>query len=80
MTVSKESIARFLTETLFDGQAVDFDEDLLLSGKVDSLGVMSLVAFVEENIDSRISASDITIENFESINAITNFLEGMKKV
>lgn len=76
-TPAKEDIARFLSDTLFEGQSVSFDEDLLLSGRLDSLGVMSLVAFLEERIGNRIPAGDIIIENFESIERISNYLSGL---
>lgn len=75
--VEKDDIARFLSETLFDGQSVSFDEDLLMSGRLDSLGVMSLVAFLEDRLGTRIPARDIVIENFESIDRISDYLSGV---
>jgi acyl carrier protein len=77
--ITREEIAKFLSETLFDGESVTFDEDLLLSGRLDSLGVMSLVAFLEEKIGTRIPAGDITIDHFESIETITDYLDGSAK-
>lgn len=73
--VSKDEIAGFLSGTLFEGAPVAFDEDLLMSGRLDSLGVMSLVAFLEEKRGARIPAGDITIENFESVDTIAAYLD-----
>lgn len=50
------------------------DEDLLLSGLVDSLGVVRLIAFIEEEQDISIPAGDVTIENFGTIEAMVAYL------
>ncbi len=52
------------------------DENLLLSGLVDSLGVMSLVAYMEETFGFKIPFDDVVIENFMSIEAMTAYVQG----
>lgn len=51
------------------------DEDLLLSGLVDSLGVVRLIAFLEEQTGVSIPPGEITIENFGTVNAMVAYLE-----
>jgi acyl carrier protein len=52
------------------------EEDALLgSGIVDSLGVLDLVAFVEETFDVAVDVEDLQPENFESIARMTAFVE-----
>ncbi len=46
------------------------DEDLIDSGVVDSLGVFQLVAFLEEHFRVAIADSDITPDNFGTIERI----------
>ena len=51
------------------------EDDLLGSGLIDSMGVMRLVAFVEETFKIKIPPEDIIIENFMDVKAITNYVE-----
>ena len=58
--------------------AVSSDADLLLSGKLDSLGVMSLISFIERELALAIPASDVTIENFASVDTIVEYLNTVR--
>ena len=49
------------------------DAELFSSGLIDSLSVMDLVAFIEQQLDCSVSPSDITLENFDSIDRIVGF-------
>jgi len=42
------------------------DDDLLTSGLVDSLGMMSLVAFIEEQFGVAVPPEDVTLETFST--------------
>ncbi len=50
------------------------DEELLLSGLLDSMAVVSITSELETHFQLEIPAMDITIENFESIAAMANYL------
>lgn len=62
------------------GVKVPFDDatELFASGLIDSLSVMDLVCFVEEQIGTAIAPADITLENFGSIERIERFARGLK--
>ena len=47
---------------------------LLQAGVLDSLGVMQLVAFLQEQCDVAIADDDLVPENLESIDAIVAFV------
>lgn len=47
--------------------------ELLMSGLVDSLGIMNLVTWIEEQIRVEIDPGDVVIENFETPAAIMTF-------
>lgn len=64
----------FISEKLLGGRAISVDEDLLLTGLVDSLGVMTLVAHIEESIGAPVPMEDVILENFASVAAITTYL------
>lgn len=51
------------------------DDNLLLSGLIDSYGVMRLVRFTEQSFSIKINPSDITLKNFKTVSAIAAFVD-----
>ncbi len=74
-------IIDYIKQQLLSGQ-VDIDlspeEDLLGSGLIDSLGMIQLLAFIEEKFEVKVPPQDMTIENFMTVEAIGNYLERLK--
>lgn len=56
------------------GPALREDDDLLGGGVIDSLGVMSLVYFVEQQFGFEVPAEDVTIEHFLSVATLTRYV------
>ena len=54
------------------------EDDLLGSGLVDSLGMIQLLAFIEEKFEIQIPPQDMTIENFMSVEDISQYLSRLK--
>ena len=48
---------------------------MLDSGIVDSLGVLDLVGFIEEQFGIEAQDDDLVPENFDSIDALTRFVK-----
>ena len=72
----KNKILDFIRmELLVDKQSVSYDQDLLTTGMIDSIGVMRLVSFLETEFAQSIPPQDVTLENFSNINAIVAYLE-----
>ena len=66
-TAATARILQFVHQQLLnrpDACDLQPEEDLLSSGAVDSLGVMRLVAFLEQEFSVSIAADDVTMENF----------------
>ena len=63
-------------ELLLDPDDTDLtiDDELLMSERIDSLGLMRLIAFVDEEFSVKVPYEDILIENFRSIEAIDRYL------
>lgn len=74
----KSEIRTYVIDELLGGRAVADDEDLLLSGLVDSLGVMRLVRHLEQRFAITVPAADVVIEHFETIDAVAAYAEGRK--
>jgi acyl carrier protein len=64
------------TNMLFSDNGFPYSDDasFLDEGIVDSVGVMELVAFVEEKFHVSVSDHDVTPENFDSINKLALFI------
>ncbi len=74
----KETLRRYISQELLsdrDGSPLADDEDLLGGGLVDSVGMMSLVLWVEEEFGVAVPPEDVTIENFFSIDTIDAYLK-----
>lgn len=66
----KSQIREFILTKLLNGRDVSDDENLLLSGLIDSLGVFELIAFLEKSFGLTIPLDEVVLENFTSINTI----------
>jgi acyl carrier protein len=71
----KERLKRYVSEQLLSdrGLAIHDHDDLLDSG-IDSVGMMSLVLFIEEEWQVAVPPEDVVLENFQSIAAIESYL------
>jgi len=73
----KELIQKEIKSIAFVG--VSYDTSLINSNILDSLAVIDLAIFLEEQTDLSIPTRDINSDNFESINKIANYLKRKKK-
>lgn len=72
-----ESLRHFVVEELLLGTLeVQPDDDLLTSGLVDSLGVIRLISYIEDEFRIAVPPEDVTLENFLSLNVIDRYLQG----
>jgi acyl carrier protein len=70
---TNEVIRDFITNEMLHGSLTTplSDEDQLVeSGIIDSLGVMTLLSFLDERFSIQVSGDDLIPENFESVSAI----------
>ncbi|MGH2807392.1 MAG: hypothetical protein ACRDKT_08950 [Actinomycetota bacterium] len=64
-----------IEEVLEESDSQDLPEDIpLLSGVLDSFGLMSLLSFLEDRYDLVINNNQVVAQNFESIRALTVFI------
>ena len=69
-----EQLLEFTSKELLGGEPIEPDESLLADGMIDSLGMMRLVAYVQEVSGVTVPPQDLTIENFRTIDTITAYL------
>lgn len=75
MSIS-EALTRFIQdEIVVDDLDIDGDTDLLLSGAVDSLGVIRITHWMEEETGISVDPGDVTLENFQTVAKMTAYLD-----
>ncbi len=67
-------IKGFIETDLLSGRPIDSRENLLLSGLVDSLGIMRLVSYIEAHYGFKIPAGDVKLANFKTLEAIVDYV------
>ncbi|MFE5810020.1 phosphopantetheine-binding protein [Streptomyces sp. NPDC056491] len=71
-TIKNFVITEFLPGTAASELAAD--HDLLNDGVIDSLGVLKLIAWVEDRFELAIGDADLDPNNFRSVEAIDTFI------
>jgi len=74
---SREILTRFIAAEFLDGsdiKTIPDDLNLVESGVVDSLGLLRVVAFLEEEMNVIIAPEAMLPENLSSISAIMNLI------
>lgn len=76
MSIKEEDIQRFLTDEL-NLNASDAGKECMLfsTGILDSFSMIDLISFLEKKSGIRIRPTELTLENFDSIERMLNFLE-----
>ncbi len=79
---SADTIVRALSqyiadEVIGDGVAVEPEENLLMDGLVDSLGMFRLVSHVESLYEVKIPPDQFTVENFRNLDTIGRYVESL---
>jgi acyl carrier protein len=72
-----EVVKKFLSDNKYikPGDIIDTSESLLEQGFIDSVGVMTLVLFLEDVYKINVEEDDLVPENFESLKAIENYVK-----
>lgn len=68
-------IKKFIKEELQVNNDIIDTTSLFNEKLIDSLGLVSLVSFIEEKFDIKIKSEEINEENFDSIESISNYIK-----
>ena len=78
MSLTPEDIRQFLiTEENLNPSQIEFHTSLFSTGTLDSFAMVSLVSFVEKSYGVRVKPTDVTLENFDSIERILRFFDNI---
>ncbi len=78
MTIMEE-LRSFLEKENFleKGQTFDESDSLIENGVLDSVGMLSLINFIESKYSISIDEEDLMPENFDSLKAIKNYVSSL---
>lgn len=70
----------FIKQEILHGRSVTLNEDvdLLASGVIDSLGILRMVAFMEERFGVKVPDEDVVFENFQNIRVMAQYVAQQK--
>lgn len=69
----EHAMLRFLRER-FDVEVPSADTDLIEAGVLDSLMIVELVMFIEEQFSVTTELDDLELENFATVSGMTRFV------
>ena len=79
MDIKQKLIDFLYDESLKDEfQYLDHDDSLLELGIVDSVKMLDLIGFIEDTFEIKVDEEDLYPENFDSLNAIEEYIESKK--
>lgn len=75
-----QMIARFISDQILEGSTeVGVDDEVVLDGTIDSLGVTRLIDYLEKEFRVTIAPQDVTIENFRSATTMAALVEAARQ-
>jgi acyl carrier protein len=79
MALSFEEFRQFLTEELgVEGDKIEPETLLFSSGLIDSFSLVVLMTFIENAGEVSIAPSDVTLDNFDSVERMLAYVERTK--
>lgn len=76
----QEQIKQFILKTSYvSADQINNDTLIFAEGIMDSMGFISIIGFIEDNFSITIADTELLEANFESINAIADFVIRKKK-
>ena len=76
---TRNQIVQFLRDDLgIDISAINDQTLLFSSGIIDSFAVINLVSHIENICGMRLNPLDVNLDNFDSVERITNFVQKMQ--
>ena len=77
MTINKENLITYVQTELNVDEPIAGDTELFSTGMLDSVSMVGLIAFVEDNAGVHVQPGDVTLDNFDTIDAILAYAESL---
>jgi acyl carrier protein len=76
-----KKIINYIIEELHGGRTdleISLSDDLLGGGLIESMGMMKLIQYIEEEFDFKVAPEDMLIENFMTVGDMVNYINRSK--
>ncbi|MTH79817.1 acyl carrier protein [Paracoccus aestuariivivens] len=73
MSLTKSQLIDYLRDEQSIEEAIDGDTELFSSGLLDSVSMVGLITFIEEQTGAVVQPGDVTLENFDTVDRIAAF-------
>jgi acyl carrier protein len=73
----EQALNEYIVRELMGGQPgarLDNDDPLIDDGIIDSLGIFTLIAFIEEHFGFKFEPEDVVLDNFRSVRTIARLV------
>lgn len=78
MTRSDTLLTFIIDELLLDdSEELTVDDELLMSERIDSLGLIRLITFIGDELELEVPYEDVLIENFSTVRTIDAYLSDL---
>ena len=77
MNLTNDNLIRYMREDLGVPQDIGTDTELFSEGVLDSVSMVNLIVYIEEKAKVTVQPSDVTLENFDSVSRIMNYVRGL---
>ncbi len=74
----QDTLERFIVDEIMFGSSstkLAADQSLIESGILDSVGLLRLVAFIEDQFGINIDDGEVSPDNFQTLNSMSAFLQ-----
>jgi acyl carrier protein len=79
MSMTHDDLLRFMREELeIDTTQLVRDSPLFSAGVIDSFSLVTLLSHIENTCGFRVGATDVNLDNFDSIERITAYISRME--
>lgn len=78
-STAEQRLIEFIVDEVAMGiDEIDAETDLLLTGAVDSLGVIRITHWIEDELDIIVPPGDVILENFQTVGQMITYIEGRR--
>lgn len=75
--ITRDDIVGFLRQELSIETPLEADTELFSGGLLDSVSLVNLIGFIEGKARVTVHAADVTLENFDSIQRILDYVDSL---
>lgn len=78
MRLTESRLRQFLAD-LRHVERLEADQTLFSDGTIDSVGLIALIGFLEQTCGFEVEQADVTLENFDSIQRVLDYVATKSK-